>query len=136
MENALTKTGKNGGMERMHDASGVRRYTVEELAEIAKKGKAKPFIQSLDEPGDGILGEFLGEGSSVETTDPATGEIRLLRTWAFKLDSGVTIAVIGSHQLNVDLPTYKPGTRLHVVKMPQEKSRKGLPVNRFFISEA
>ncbi|RMH41656.1 MAG: hypothetical protein D6689_10510, partial [Deltaproteobacteria bacterium] len=57
----------------------------------------------LDEPGKGIQGIYEGAGAPVEIED-AAGDARALQTHVFALSSGARVAILGSHQLDHELP--------------------------------
>lgn len=59
-------------------------------------------------------GQLIGEGAPVECRSP-DGDTSKVRTWNFEMAPGVTVGILGSHQLDSELPALV-GRRLYVEK--------------------
>lgn len=91
------------------DYSNLNLITQPSVADIQsrlKRGKMVASVLSLNE-GDAFEGRLVGPGASIETTEEdAAGDtqVKLLKTWRFDHDSGVTVDLISAHQLDKNLP--------------------------------
>lgn len=90
-------------------------------------------IVTLDN-GQGVRGEFLGVGPTVEVSDPVTGEVRDLPTWRIEVKKDIVIRLLDSSQLGREFKTMTVGTRVRVIKLGQVDTRKGRRVNDFIVA--
>ncbi len=92
---------------------GVGFASAERRAQVIAEGTvARQFVQFAE--GMALEGIVKGEGSPVDVKSP-DGEMSPERTWNLDVGGGITIGVLGSHQLNSELPAYI-GKRVYIEK--------------------
>jgi len=111
--------------------AGVRTFSADDIEAAMSSGTAMPIVESLDEEGKGVRGLYQGAGAPVEFTD-ADGEVRTLATHVFKVAAGARVAIVGSHQLDHELPDLE-GHEVTVIRGSQGSTRKGRRINRYLI---
>lgn len=91
-----------------------------------------PKVMSFKEAGQWIEARLQGEGAPVEVEDIATGEIRQIKTWVFSGGRGLRVALMGSYQLDHELPALV-GKMVRITYLSQQDTRKGTRVKDYLI---
>ncbi len=109
--------------------AGLYKATAERRnAALASGTLARQFATMAT--GDVLEGKLIGPGAPVEVKSP-DGEMQPCATWNFLMPGGFTVGILGSHQLDSELPSYV-GRNLYLEKGDM-KSVKGRQVARWLI---
>lgn len=89
------------------------------------------IVRSLNE-GKMVMGEYLGAGSMIESTNQTTGEVSELASIRLKLKGGIILDIPESAQLR-RLRSVTPGKMVRIARLAQVKTRLGRMCNDFKI---
>ncbi len=110
----------------------------EKFAELAKEYQISAPVLEIAE-GQIFKGKLVGEGDPIEMAskgkDPATGAPLpgdRVTCWEFVHQSGVSVRLMGGHQLDSTLPK-RIGQDLFLVKMAKKKTNSGREVREWLI---
>lgn len=109
--------------------AGLFKATPERRNAALASGTLARQIVTL-QPGDALEGKLIGPGAPVEVKSP-DGELAPCATWNFDMGRGITVGILGSHQLDSEFPTYL-GRNLYVEK-GESKSVGSRRVNQYMI---
>ncbi len=87
-------------------------------AQAMAKGRLLRQIVTMQE-GSFLEGRLVGPGAPIDVKAP-DGETSACRTWDFDMGNGITVGILGSHQLDSELP-HLVGHRLYVEKYGTKK---------------
>jgi hypothetical protein len=85
------------------------------------------------EPGQAVVGKYLGLGAHVEINDAVTGEVRDLPTHRIEVRPNVVVRLIESYQLKMELPRLID-KRVRVILLGKQETRGGRRVNDFIVA--
>ena len=122
---------KNGNKE---SQSIVLRDVEEYLTPVSldmEDGFECQVIRSLDE-GKQVKGEYLGMGSTIETTNQATGEVTEMGSVRLRVAKGVLLDIPETAQLR-RLRSVTPGKFVRIARLAQVKTRMGRVCNDYKI---
>lgn len=97
------------------------RATPERRQAALQRGKLARKIQTMAD-GDYIEGRLIGPGGELDVETP-DGDRGMVATWDFDMGAGITIGILGSHQLDSELPTYL-GHQLYVERVQSKNVGK------------
>lgn len=84
--------------------------------------------------GQKLLGNYTGEGSGMDFTDPQTGEVRHAKTFIFQVRDNISVELLGSHQLEKRMKDVAIGKRVAIMHCGQVNTRTGRRVNDYLIA--
>lgn len=116
--------------------SVAQRVGASEIQEMLASGfeLAAPLVTL--EAGTGFRAVFEGLGGPVDVHDKATGEIKSLQTYQFRLKVGGTFRLLGSAGLVSRLPLSLAGQEVFVALKGQKEIGGGKRVNDFLVMAA
>lgn len=86
--------------------TAIAKYDSKSAADILARAQALGLeceeLRVLKE-GDVIEGTCTGRGAPHDVEDKATGQVRAVPTYRIKLESGIMLRVLGSHQIDAKL---------------------------------
>lgn len=100
---------------------GIYKANPQRRNEVLSRGKMGRRIVTMVD-GDVIEGVLIGEGSQLDVSTP-DGDPGKVRTWNFDMGHGITVGILGSHQLDSELPAYI-GRMLYVERVQSKAAGK------------
>lgn len=112
--------------------------TMADFNSFAQQGYVLDETVILGDPKDGkpdmLAGILQGPGEPMELEDPATGELRSLKTWRIQASDRVMVTLLGAAQLDTKLSRLPAGTKVAIKWSGKVKSRKGMQVNDYRVA--
>jgi hypothetical protein len=96
------------------------------MQKIERKSFGDETRVKLEKEGDILEGYYQGAETFDHKGKPLTKH-------RFKDENGKTVSILGSHQLNEDLPKVPVGSFTRVTYEGQRRTKRGTPVNNYSI---
>ena len=96
------------------------------MQRIERKSFGDETRAKLEKEGDFLEGEYLGAETFDHQGKPLTKH-------RFKDENGKTVSILGSHQLNEDLPKVPTGSFTRVTFQGKSRTKRGGTVNNYLI---